>query len=262
MDITKFGLKNFRVFKEHFDFDLAPIMVLTGPNNSGKSSLTKALLLVKENEDVINLDESYSNKFKYLSGEHNLGSHNNVEHSKNKAVTFSFTFFSNYKFCLEILEDGRIPNNYIVTTEDNKLVVSQYHNYIEIDVRNLIEYVKIRLLSVRKSKKTTSRLNLKKIEKLLSKLIKFAEEIDTIDIDFYDIISENSTNIKEKHEKNLKNRIYNGYFNDSYDLDQIKENDLEKSGYKFLIHIFQRITNVVLTKKEILSLLSGKPEYL
>jgi AAA15 family ATPase/GTPase len=45
MNITKFGLSNFRVFKEHFDFELAPIMVLTGPNNSGKSSLTKALLL-------------------------------------------------------------------------------------------------------------------------------------------------------------------------------------------------------------------------
>ena len=38
MDITKFGLQNFRIFKEHFDFELAPIMVLTGPNNSGKSS--------------------------------------------------------------------------------------------------------------------------------------------------------------------------------------------------------------------------------
>jgi AAA15 family ATPase/GTPase len=54
MEITKFGLQNFRIFKEHFDFELAPIMVLTGPNNSGKSSLSKALLLLKENEDVIN----------------------------------------------------------------------------------------------------------------------------------------------------------------------------------------------------------------
>ena len=43
-----FGLENFRVFKDYTWFDFAPITILVGPNNSGKSSLIKALLLLKD----------------------------------------------------------------------------------------------------------------------------------------------------------------------------------------------------------------------
>ena len=46
-----FGLKNFRIFKEYTYFDFAPITILTGPNSSGKSSLIKALRLLKDNYD-------------------------------------------------------------------------------------------------------------------------------------------------------------------------------------------------------------------
>jgi len=46
-----FGLENFRVFKDYTWFDFAPITILTGPNNSGKSSLLKAFLLLKDNFD-------------------------------------------------------------------------------------------------------------------------------------------------------------------------------------------------------------------
>ncbi len=44
-----FGLENFRVFKEKTWLDFAPITLLVGPNSSGKSSLIKALLLLKDN---------------------------------------------------------------------------------------------------------------------------------------------------------------------------------------------------------------------
>lgn len=47
--IHGFGVKNFRVFKKETVFKFAPITVLTGTNNSGKSSIIKALLLLKEN---------------------------------------------------------------------------------------------------------------------------------------------------------------------------------------------------------------------
>lgn len=47
---TIFTLKNFRVFdnKQGGTFNLAPITILTGCNSSGKSSLVKSLLLVKD----------------------------------------------------------------------------------------------------------------------------------------------------------------------------------------------------------------------
>lgn len=47
---TKLTLKNFRVFdnKQGGTFNLAPITILTGCNSSGKSSVVKALLLLKD----------------------------------------------------------------------------------------------------------------------------------------------------------------------------------------------------------------------
>ncbi len=58
--LSGFGLENFRVFKEYTWFDFAPITLLVGPNNSGKSSLIKALLLLKDNVDKGNLPPSFN----------------------------------------------------------------------------------------------------------------------------------------------------------------------------------------------------------
>lgn len=45
---TKFGISNFRVFGERgVSFDLNPITILTGENSSGKSSLVKAMILMR-----------------------------------------------------------------------------------------------------------------------------------------------------------------------------------------------------------------------
>lgn len=46
--ITGFGIENFRVFKNMQNFNFAPITILTGTNSSGKSTLTKAIMLLKE----------------------------------------------------------------------------------------------------------------------------------------------------------------------------------------------------------------------
>jgi len=47
--IKHFGIENFRIFGKYSHFDFAPITILTGTNSSGKSSLIKALLLLKDN---------------------------------------------------------------------------------------------------------------------------------------------------------------------------------------------------------------------
>jgi len=45
--IEKIGIQNMRVFKDTAEFELAPITILTGANNSGKSTLQKLLFLLK-----------------------------------------------------------------------------------------------------------------------------------------------------------------------------------------------------------------------
>lgn len=76
LTLNRFGLSNFRVFKEYTEFEFAPITVLTGTNNSGKSSLLKALLLIQDNAKRNGLKE-----LEFDGGEHNLGS---WEFTKNK----------------------------------------------------------------------------------------------------------------------------------------------------------------------------------
>ena len=49
--ILKFSIDNFRVFDKPNVFEFAPITLLTGPNNSGKSSLVKSLLMLKNNKN-------------------------------------------------------------------------------------------------------------------------------------------------------------------------------------------------------------------
>lgn len=59
--LSNFGVGNFRAFKDLYNFDFAPITVLTGTNSSGKSSLTKAILLIKESFSDIRI--SYKDEF-------------------------------------------------------------------------------------------------------------------------------------------------------------------------------------------------------
>ena len=64
--LKSLSLENFRVFAQKTDFEFFGINVITGPNNSGKSSLIKAILLLQDN---------YINEWSRLDfdkGNHNL----------------------------------------------------------------------------------------------------------------------------------------------------------------------------------------------
>lgn len=86
--IKEFGLSNFRVFKDLTNFEFRPITILTGVNNSGKSSLIKALLLLRDSNKIGHL---FGEGIVFRGGEHNLGSINNVinRNNKDKSVTFN-----------------------------------------------------------------------------------------------------------------------------------------------------------------------------
>ena len=66
--IKKIGIDNFRVFKEFTEFEIRPLTLLVGPNNAGKSSFTKLLLLLKNGVS----------KLKFEKGLHNLESFDKV----------------------------------------------------------------------------------------------------------------------------------------------------------------------------------------
>ncbi len=75
--INKIGIKNFRVFKEMTELQLRPLTILTGPNNSGKSSFSKLLLLLKNGIE----------KLDFKKGTHELESLENIlnwENTKKK----------------------------------------------------------------------------------------------------------------------------------------------------------------------------------
>lgn len=74
--LNRLSFKNFRVFESKTIFDLAPITFLTGPNSSGKSSVLKALLLLKSNynSDLQVLD--------FSGPKHNLGTFENTLNRK------------------------------------------------------------------------------------------------------------------------------------------------------------------------------------
>ena len=128
------GLENFRVFKEYTEFDFAPITLLTGANNSGKSSLIKALLLLADNTGKRkNLLEELD-----FSGEltdlHNLGSFDlalNNTNGEKKDMEFQGIYKKDnaiFKLILNYVEkNGKNKLNFFKIMRYNESTGSFYH---------------------------------------------------------------------------------------------------------------------------------------
>jgi predicted ATPase len=80
MNINKISIKNFRVFKEKTTFQIRPFTILTGPNNSGKSSFIKFLLLLKEGVSKLN----------FTNGNHNLDDYKSILNWEKKEESLEF----------------------------------------------------------------------------------------------------------------------------------------------------------------------------
>lgn len=86
--IKSLTIDNFRVFDKKTEFELCPITFLTGPNSSGKSSILKSLLLLKNN------CSSNLQVLDFSGPKHNLGTFQNTtcNNVENDIITFSFRF--------------------------------------------------------------------------------------------------------------------------------------------------------------------------
>lgn len=102
---TKYTLKNFRVFDKHgATFEMAPLTILTGCNSSGKSSMTKSLMLLSPlmseyKEDIqagrfggFSGTGFSSYNLDFTRGKHKLGSLEKVVNWNSKKNDFSITY--------------------------------------------------------------------------------------------------------------------------------------------------------------------------
>lgn len=86
--IKKIGVENFRVFQELTEFEIRPITLLVGPNNAGKSSFTKLLLLLKNGVSELNFNK----------GLHNLDSFDKVLNWKNNRKKIKIRYDNKLNF--------------------------------------------------------------------------------------------------------------------------------------------------------------------
>ncbi|WP_312390905.1 AAA family ATPase, partial [Chryseobacterium sp.] len=96
------GLKNFRVFDNETGFfeEMSAINVLTGANSSGKSSVIKALQMIKNS-----IRGDFSFELDLTQQEHLLGDFENVLNSKDNrelSISLPFTFMGLTNFFITL----------------------------------------------------------------------------------------------------------------------------------------------------------------
>lgn len=164
---TTFSINNFRVFdQEEMEVKLRPITILTGCNNSGKSSITKALCLMKDfcrqiDHDLESGYELRLEQYKLDFHKHPndiLGSFDLVRHhskskkeedSSNQNIVYEFIVRSywlmqNVLIHMEFgsmenddLNDGYLQSFYIKTADDKIIYKAGWEEESYIDFRSV-----------------------------------------------------------------------------------------------------------------------------
>lgn len=120
---TTYTLKNFRVFDEQgATFEMAPITILTGCNSSGKSTVTKSLMLLNDifsrilNEYKAGMPcflENYA--LRLNSGQHQLGSFTSIVNDKSSTEEFTVEYS-----CYTCFYNDRITTQITFARDDSK----------------------------------------------------------------------------------------------------------------------------------------------
>jgi len=99
-NLRKISLENFRCFQNETSFKIAPITILIGPNNSGKSSFIKAIQLIDSNSnnlfEHLSLKNHYNTLGKFASIINKSSNSNSISLSIDIDLqSFSYTYSSN-----------------------------------------------------------------------------------------------------------------------------------------------------------------------
>lgn len=140
------GFENFRVFKDVVNFDFAPITILTGANNSGKSTIIKGIKIMEQflNQQKIHYGYRSFNIWNIPLLEFNtnelkiLGSFMNVVNDPNKDyISFSLKstheYFGEYHIIFRFIKNndnrGRLQNLlFFIENSEKPIIDFKYDN--------------------------------------------------------------------------------------------------------------------------------------
>ena len=206
-NITSIGIENFRVFDKMTTFKLAPITLLTGANNTGKSSFLKILKLLKETQD------------KNIAGFLDITKGNNIITINNLKYFFNFKNESNiFKYEIEIEKKVLVSYAYEFINDSTLRIKS----FSLKNVKNKKDYFFIEyeyynddeIQSVNYNISLTEMINITSDSNLKSLRFKLFEGRVNYDINLLDI-------------KKLKKKFDDSFFKLITTIDFIKELELE-----------------------------------
>lgn len=136
--LKHFAVVNFKVFKELTQFELAPITIITGKNNSGKSSLIKSMLLLRNNPVVKpNFINRYNfEQWKFDSSELKLGSSDKFLNYETESKKIEFELSVNNP----MLPNGIISLTYNLEDKDESFVIRAFEILINNEVIVKFDY--------------------------------------------------------------------------------------------------------------------------
>ncbi len=149
-----FSIHNFRKAKDKWKFELAPITLLTGTNNSGKSSVLKSILVL---DDYVNSENHFEINFNGLNyKKHKIDSFSNALNwaaleNNNPYLEFSFRrfgFFIQLKFGPQNIKGDKILKGHLEKlrirrlSDDSEFFIKRiseghYEFYLENDILSI-----------------------------------------------------------------------------------------------------------------------------
>jgi predicted ATPase len=123
--INKIAVENFRVFKHYTEFELRPLTLLTGPNNAGKSSLTKLLLLFNEGKNKLNFNINIHN----LKSYEEIINRDNHKEGNNKLKINTFIKNDLFGDCYSIEYSYSGGNLQEISIKNNDILLLKFDNY-------------------------------------------------------------------------------------------------------------------------------------
>ena len=126
--MNNIGFKNIKVFKDWQKFDFKNITLLTGTNNSGKSSVINAMQMLQENLTAKNLDELLGTEFVLKAKQNKYGTIGSFVNNKSEDNIIGFNrSINNFNYKVKVkINEGIQPkgvvNIFQVLSNKNELL--------------------------------------------------------------------------------------------------------------------------------------------